>query len=132
MIALCYQTCGMSIDVQRETPLSGRVAEEIRALMARRRMSGRELARRLDVSASWVSYRLTGSQPIDLNDLEQIARALDVKVIDLLPRDERPTLPTLTYPSRAPGHPPAGRPPGHPPAGHRRTAPTRPTAITSL
>lgn len=79
----------MSIDVQRaEMDMSGRVAEEIRALLARRRMSGRELARVLDVSPSWVSYRLTGTQPIDVNDLQKIARVLGVRIVDLLPIDE--------------------------------------------
>ena len=66
--------------------LSVRVAEEIRAMLARRRVSGRELARRLDVSSPWVSYRLTGNQEIGLDDLERIAAALDVPVTDLLPR----------------------------------------------
>jgi transcriptional regulator with XRE-family HTH domain len=80
----------MSIDAGRQpTDLSERVAEEIRALLGRRRMSGRELARRLDVSPSWVSYRLTGQQPIDVNDLSAIAAALDVSVISLLPAEER-------------------------------------------
>lgn len=68
--------------------MSGRVAEEIRALLARRRMSGRELARALDVSPSWVSYRLTGTQPIDVNDLDRIARVLGVGIVDLLPLEE--------------------------------------------
>jgi transcriptional regulator with XRE-family HTH domain len=79
----------MSIDVTRSgtpLPLSVRVAEEIRVMLARRRMSGRELARRLDVSPSWVNYRLTGAQPIDLNDLERISEALGVTVFDLIPR----------------------------------------------
>ena len=55
-------------------------------MLARRRVSGRELARRLDVSSPWVSYRLTGNQEIGLDDLERIAAALDVPVTDLLPR----------------------------------------------
>lgn len=67
--------------------LSDLVAEEIRAMMARRRISGRQLAQKLGVSPSWVSYRLTGAQPIDLNDLQQIAQALDVIVLRLLPRE---------------------------------------------
>lgn len=66
--------------------LSDRVAEEVRAMLARRRVSGRKLADQLGVSPSWVSYRLTGTQPIDLNDLERIASALNVEVTDLLPR----------------------------------------------
>lgn len=73
--------------------LSARAAEEIRAMLGRKRVTGRELARRLDVSSPWVSQRLTGHTEIGLNDLELIAAALDVEVSDLLPspsrRDER-------------------------------------------
>jgi transcriptional regulator with XRE-family HTH domain len=65
-------------------PLTVRVAEEVRALMARRRITGAEMARRLDVSQMWISYRLNGRQPIDLNDLEKIARVLGVQPLDLL------------------------------------------------
>lgn len=67
--------------------LSERVAEEIRALLARRGMSKSELARKLDVSHTWVTNRLSGSQPIDLNDLERIAGILGVSVQALLPND---------------------------------------------
>lgn len=74
---------------ERSATLSQMVAEEIRALMARRRMSGRQLATELKVSPSWVSYRLTGAQPIDVNDLMQIARALGVGVHELLPPPDK-------------------------------------------
>ncbi|GAA2681933.1 helix-turn-helix domain-containing protein [Actinoplanes palleronii] len=73
---------------ERTATLSELVAEEIRALMARRQMSGRTLATKLDVSPSWVSYRLSGKQPIDINDLFRIANALDAGVHDLLPPPE--------------------------------------------
>lgn len=73
---------------ERSATLSELVAEEIRALMARQRTSGRQLAAKLDVSPSWVSYRLSGVQPIDVNDLVRIAKALDVGVYDLLPPPE--------------------------------------------
>src|SRR5690554_4433352 len=66
--------------------LSERVAEEIRAMLARRRVSGRELARRLGVSSPWVSNRLTGHLEIGLDELQRIADALEVEVADLLPR----------------------------------------------
>lgn len=66
--------------------LSARVAEEIRVLLTRRRMSGRKLAEALGVSQSAMSARLTGVTPIDLNDLEKIAAILNVEVLDLLPR----------------------------------------------
>jgi len=65
--------------------LSDSVAEEIRAMLARRRISGRKLAEQLGVSSAWVSYRLTGSQEIGLNALQRIAEVLDVAVTDLLP-----------------------------------------------
>lgn len=80
----------MSINVTEggTTPsLSELVAEEIRALLGRRRMSQASLARQLKVSPMWVNYRLTGTQPIDLNDLERIATTLGVTVFDLLPRE---------------------------------------------
>jgi len=118
---------------QRDS-LTARVAEEIRALMARKRITGAALARMLDVSQMWVSYRLNGRQPIDLNDLARIADALGVGVVDLLPRDQRTG---VTVTELAPvghahspmrnGAPASGRPPGRgdrsrPPSGPRRTS----------
>lgn len=77
--------------------LTQQVAEEIRVMMTRRRMTGAALAKALDVSASWVSYRLNGQVAFDLNDLERIAKILDCRIIDLLPsgggaatREKRP------------------------------------------
>lgn len=55
-------------------------------MLARRRVSGRELARRLGVSSPWVSNRLTGHLEIGLDELQRIADALEVDVADLLPR----------------------------------------------
>lgn len=96
----------MSMDVGQSGSTSldptGLVAEEIRALMGRRRMTGRELARRLHVSPSWVSYRLTGSQPIDVNDLMLIARELGVTMATLLPREQREPTPTYGQPGVPP------------------------------
>lgn len=86
----------MNTDTMR-ADLSDRVAEEIRSWMGRRRISGAALARALGVSPAWVSYRLTGVQPIDLNDLQRIAAILNVEVADLLPRaSEGRVLPTGT------------------------------------
>jgi DNA-binding transcriptional regulator YdaS (Cro superfamily) len=93
--------------------LSERVAEEIRALLARRRVTGRELARRLSVSSPWVSQRLTGHTEIGVNDLERIATALDVEITALLPTrinktysppPVRATGPRSTRTLLAPGH----------------------------
>lgn len=113
--------------------LSARAAEEIRALLARRRMSGRELARQMGASHSWVNFRLTGTQPITLDDLERFAGILNVEVSDLLPRGtegrsvisvgaprEKTTraYPHLTGQPTPPGHP--NRTPHRP--ATRRTA----------
>lgn len=71
--------------IDSTSTLSEQAAEELRALLARRRMSGRDLAKLLSVSPSWVSYRLTGTTEIGLNDLQRIATALEVEVSSLLP-----------------------------------------------
>lgn len=73
---------------ERTATLTQLVADEIRVTMTRQRASGRDLATRLGVSPSWVSYRLSGKQPIDLNDLFRIAKALGVGVHQLLPPPE--------------------------------------------
>jgi transcriptional regulator with XRE-family HTH domain len=83
--------------------LSEQVAEEIRAMLGRKRVTGRELARRLGVSQPWVSQRLTGHQEIGLNDLERIADALDVEVAELLPLDDQPAERVLTRRRRLTG-----------------------------
>jgi transcriptional regulator with XRE-family HTH domain len=74
----------MSIDVRPGATLSAQVAEEIRALMARRRIRQSQLAREIGENDQWVSVRLNGRQAIDLNDLQRIAEALDVSPADLL------------------------------------------------
>jgi transcriptional regulator with XRE-family HTH domain len=71
------------------TPRRGRlrefVAEEIRVLLARQRISAAELARRTGIKQSTISRRMTGETAFDMDDLEVIARALGVQVQDLLP-----------------------------------------------
>jgi transcriptional regulator with XRE-family HTH domain len=75
-----------------QTPsLTELVAEEIRALMARRRVKQSDLARALGKSEQWVSVRLRAVQPIDLNDLQGIAGVLNVEIADLLPAAGRIT-----------------------------------------
>lgn len=77
----------MSVNVSGgTTALSAQVAEEIRALLARKRRSGRWLAAALGASQTWMSSRLTGATPIDLNDLQRIAEALEVDVVELIAR----------------------------------------------
>ena len=69
--------------------LSDYAAGEIRAELARRQSTGKELAGKLGVSRSWISYRLTGTTEITLNDLDRIARALDIPFTTLLPGGTR-------------------------------------------
>lgn len=75
-----------------DTAMSAKAAEEILALLGRRRMSKSELARRLGVSHTWVTNRLTGDQEIGVNELQRIAVILGVSAGELLPG------PTRRYP----------------------------------
>ena len=97
------------------SPLSAKVAEEIRALLARRDMSRSELARRLGVSAMWVSDRLRAQTPIGLDDLERIAAVLGVAPADLFPADVLSTRKTTQGYFDVPDRPRSSRPVGGPP-----------------
>lgn len=73
-----------------DTPTGGslreRVAEEVRVQLARKRMSGTQLAKRMGVSQAYIWRRLSGETALDLNDLERIGEILAVEPSDLLPR----------------------------------------------
>lgn len=73
---------------RRTATLSEQVAEEIRAWLGRRRMSQAQLSRAMGQSQMWVSDRLRGIQPIDLDDVQRFALVLGVTVFDLLPSPE--------------------------------------------
>lgn len=94
----------------RPRRLSELVGKEIKVLLLRNDISGRQLAAKLGVSQTWLSSRLAGTTPIDLNDLEAIAKALNVPVQDLLPKD--PGSRVLTVPASPVGtaHRTADRP----------------------
>jgi transcriptional regulator with XRE-family HTH domain len=72
------------------TPPRGRlrehVAEEIRVLLARRKMSATQLANITGIKQSSLSRRMTGETAFDMDDLELIADALGVAVTDLMPQ----------------------------------------------
>lgn len=80
------QYVGMSTSDGARGWLRQRTAEEIRVLLARKRMSAAELARRTGIKQSTMARRMTGETAFDLDDLELIAQVLDVEVTDLLPR----------------------------------------------
>ncbi|GJF06553.1 hypothetical protein PSD17_55000 [Pseudonocardia sp. D17] len=62
------------------TALREQVAEEVRVWLARRKMSGAGLARALGRSQTFVQKRLDGRQAFDVDDLEAVARVLQVPV----------------------------------------------------
>lgn len=60
-------------------------AGEVRAILARNRLTARDLAERMGVKRMWVQYRLAETTPMQLDDLQRIAVALEVEVTALLP-----------------------------------------------
>jgi transcriptional regulator with XRE-family HTH domain len=62
------------------------IAEEVRALLARRKISQRALAIELGWQQSQVSRRLTGSTPITAAELAELADALHVPIESLYGR----------------------------------------------
>ena len=107
------------------------VALEIRLEMVRQDVLQSQLARKIGKTEQWLSVRLRGRQPIDLNDLALISAGLGVAVGALLPRHvlsaegvtalypqlaERAT----RTPQRPPGHPPNVRPNNDAGPGNRR------------
>lgn len=113
----------------RTATLSELIAEEIGALLGRRRWSQAQLARAIGRTPMWVSLRLRGQQPFDVNDLVLIAGALGVGVHDLLPPPEvtaraaRPSaIPRYLDMAVRPDRPADNRPSGKPAANISRTA----------
>jgi transcriptional regulator with XRE-family HTH domain len=64
------------------------VSERVRSLLAERKISDSELARRLNLSQSYFSRRMRGDVAWRTTDLARIAAALHVEVTDLLRTDE--------------------------------------------
>lgn len=101
------------------------VALEIRLEMVRQDVKQSDLARRIGKNEQWLSVRLRGRQPIDLNDLARIARGLEVAVHQLLPDPDTASAaasePMVRYVglaesmSAATRRPPDNRPPGRNP-----------------
>lgn len=97
------------------------VALEIKLEMVRKDVRQSQVARKIGKTEQWLSVRLRGKQPIDLNDLALIAHGLDVSVRDLLPdqpyavEEVTALLPQVSVSAR-PKHtrPADNRPSGHP------------------
>lgn len=61
------------------------IAGEIRAEMARRRITQEEMARRLGTDQAVVSRKLRAASPFTLRDIERWAAALDIPITQLFP-----------------------------------------------
>jgi transcriptional regulator with XRE-family HTH domain len=57
------------------------VAEEMRAVLARRQVTPSEVCRSLGWTKNYLSRRLTAKQPFDVNDLHAIAKYLDMPLL---------------------------------------------------
>ena len=65
--------------------LREQVAEEVRALLARKRMTGADMAVAIERSPMYVSRRVRGEVPFDLDDIQRIAEVLGVEIGELFP-----------------------------------------------
>lgn len=74
------------------------VAAEVRALMARRQVSGTDLAHALDIPQTSLARRIRGRYPFDVELLAQIADYFGVPVVSFFPaQPERGGHPTGGY-----------------------------------
>ena len=73
--------------------LSARVAAEVRAEQARQRLTGRDLARRVDLPPSTVARWLRNDTDMTLDAAAVLAGALGVGLVDLIQRAEAMGLP---------------------------------------
>ena len=64
---------------------SRRVAAEVRAELARQRVSQEALCARIGMSQSTLSRRITGEHPFDTSELAEIAEVLGVPVSRFIP-----------------------------------------------
>jgi transcriptional regulator with XRE-family HTH domain len=69
------------ITPHKRATLSSDVASEVRAHLARHRLSGRRAALALGWTQPYMSRRLTGEIPFDVADLEAIADLLGIPVV---------------------------------------------------
>lgn len=104
----------MSLNAAQESapsPLTLRVAEEVRALMGRRRVSQMQLADVLGVAQTGVSKRLRGRIPFDANEIGVLAAFFGVAPAVLVGGAPAPR---TTEPSRLPRPDSDGEPAVHP------------------
>lgn len=69
--------------------LSGRIAAEVRAELARQAITQQELGERLGYTQWWVSRRVTGLTPFTAAEIIRVAEVLGVPVTNFLVTPER-------------------------------------------
>lgn len=75
----------MPLGTQPESgPLARAVSAEVRAVMARHRISAQRLARRADMSRNYLGRRLRDEVSFTFNDIESICRAMREDVSTLI------------------------------------------------
>jgi transcriptional regulator with XRE-family HTH domain len=77
--------------------LRDQVAEEVRALMGRRRVTGAELARAIGVPQASLQRRLAGRYPFDVDLLEAIAGHFGVSATAFFPPSQTGQGPLTGY-----------------------------------
>lgn len=66
------------------SPINESVAAELRAHAARKNITGRNLADRLELPAMWVSRRLSATVAISVDDLVTLSDGIGVYPLDVL------------------------------------------------
>lgn len=85
-----------------------KVAAELRAVMARKRLTQMQLAILTGKNQMWVSRRCSGAVSMSIEDMEILAQAMSVDLWDLLPAEiktgskGRPTLRLLRQTGKSP------------------------------
>ncbi len=64
--------------------MSEAIGEELRAAIARVRLSGAALGRHLGKPQPWISRRLTGSVPFDVDELDAVCDLLGIDIVALM------------------------------------------------
>lgn len=65
-------------------PFAKAVSAEVRAALARKRMTAKELARRAEISESYLGKRLRETASFTLNDVECICEALNEELLPFI------------------------------------------------
>ena len=89
------------VDPTQKDRLNEAIAAEVRAQLARRRLSGVRAARALGWTQNYISRRISGAVPFTVADLDALADLLEVPVTTFFPQS-RKTMGGLIFDKRSP------------------------------